>query len=50
MVTENISFILKKGRKEDTGNYRPVILTSVTEIKEQSLLEDILRHLKDEVI
>ncbi|KFO86024.1 RNA-directed DNA polymerase from mobile element jockey, partial [Buceros rhinoceros silvestris] len=44
----NVMPIYKKGKREDSGNYRPVSLTTVPgKLMEQIILSVIMRHVQD---
>jgi len=47
----NVTPVFKKGKKEDTGNYRLVSLTLIPgKVVEQLILEAISRHMKDKKV
>ena len=47
----DITPVFQKGKEEDLGNHRPVILTSFTEkMMEQLILETMSKHMKDKKV
>ena len=47
----SVTPILKKGRKEDPGNYRPVSLASILgKVMEQLILEVIIKQVEEKKI
>jgi len=47
----NVALVFKKGKKEDSGNYRLVSLISVPrKVMQQILLEPISRHTNDQKV
>ena len=47
----NVTSIVKKCKKEDPGNYRPVSLTSVSgKVTKQIILKAISEHMKDKKV
>ena len=44
----NVTPVFRKGKKEDPGNYRPVLLTSVPgKVMEQLVLDTFYKHLEE---
>ncbi|KFP27068.1 RNA-directed DNA polymerase from mobile element jockey, partial [Colius striatus] len=47
----NVTPVFKKGRKDDSGNYRPVSLTSIPgKMLEQLILNIVNRHMRKKMI
>ncbi|GAB0178662.1 mitochondrial enolase superfamily member 1 [Grus japonensis] len=47
----NVALVLKKGKKEDPGNYRPVSLTSIPgKMMEQLILGVISKHVEEKKV
>ncbi|KFP33247.1 RNA-directed DNA polymerase from mobile element jockey, partial [Colius striatus] len=47
----NVTPVFKKGRKDDSGNYRPVSLTSIPgKVMEQLILNAITEHMKEKMV
>ncbi|KFP28535.1 RNA-directed DNA polymerase from mobile element jockey, partial [Colius striatus] len=47
----NVTPVFKKGRKDDTGNSRPVSLTSIPgKVMEQLILDVITEHMKEKMV
>ena len=47
----NVTLVFKKGKKEDPGNYRPVLLTSVPgKVMEQLVLDAISKQLEEKKV
>ena len=47
----NVILVLRKGKKEDLGNYRPVSLTSIPgKVMQQLVLDAICRQLEEKKV
>jgi len=47
----NVTPIVKKGKKDDPGNYRPVSLTSIPgKVMEQLILEAIMKQVEEKKV